>query len=643
MSDLAAHLQHFHFLRPQWLLALFVIPLVALLWRRLQSARDPWRNVVDGHLLAALREAGPVRRSRSPLVLILMTLALSVLALAGPAWQQLQQPLLRAESALIIALDLSDRMRAADVPPSRLARARFKIADLLKQRRDGQVALIAFAGDAFTVAPLTDDNNTLLSLVTSLDHDTLPDGGQRADRAISEASELLANAGFAQGDLLLITDRADARDLAAAKAASEAGLRISVLGVGTPAGAPIALPGGGFVRDAGGQMLLPRREDDSLQGLASAGDGRYQPMSVDASDLTGLDLLGPSSASVVLQKDDATSQQFRDEGAWLLLVLLPLAALLFRRGWLACAPLLLPVLMLTAPAPAAAFDFASLWQRDDQRAWQALQDEDPSKARELAADPALRGSAAYRAEDFAAAAEDFAQGDSADAHYNRGNALARAGQLKEAIAAYDDALTREPEMQDALANREVVQKALEQQQKQESEQQKGDEQQQSDKSEPSDQPGDNGEQSDSDQDGEQASDSEGDAQDSSDDAGEKNGKPPTNGEESEGDASDQAPSPTDAEQSEQQAQQFADEMAKALEEQKDEQRPAEREAQQALQQAEEQETPVAGLTPEELQAKEQQQAMEQLLRRVPDDPGGLLRRKFAIEARRRQLEGRDND
>ncbi len=622
MSDMAATFAEFHFLRPWMLLALFGLPALGWSWRRLQATRDPWRNVVDAHLLAALREPGDTRSQRAPLLLAMLALSIAVVALAGPAWQRLPQPLLRAESALIIALDLSERMRAADVAPDRLARARFKLADLLRERRDGQVALIAYAGDAFTVAPLTDDNNTVQSLLTSLDHDTLPEQGQRADRAIKQAVKLLADAGFAQGDLLILSDRSDSRDQAAATQALRKGLRVSVLGVGTTAGAPIAKSGGGFVSDASGGMLLPRRDDASLAALAAAGGGDYQPMTVDMADLKALDLLEPTLGNTNLQSEDALSEQFRDEGAWLLLLLLPIAALLFRRGWLAC----LPLCFLLAPPPAAAFDFASLWQRDDQRAWQALQGEDPATARELAKDSQLRASAAYRQDDFAAAAEDFAQADSADAHYNRGNALAREGKLEDALAAYEQALQREANMADALANRDAVKAALEQQKQQQQQSGEGDQQEQKD-----------GEQSDSEQDSQSKDgEQEGEKQDqeskdgkSQDQTGDAEGEPKP-GSESEDEPSKSTPTKSDEQQAEQQAEQFAEEMAQELAEQES-----------AKTEPKEGQVPVP--SNEEISAAEQQQAMEQLLRRVPDDPGGLLRRKFAIEAQRRQLQGQEND
>ena len=443
-----AALAHFHFLRPFWLLALALLPLLLWQWRRSRDAGNPWRAVCDPHLLAHLLQDGAGKRGRAAPLLFAIGYAIAVLALAGPAFRQMPEPLSRSESALIVALDLSDRMRSTDLKPDRLSRARFKVADLLDARVEGQTALIAYAGDAFTVAPLTDDAKSLRDLLASLVPETMPVPGQRADRAIALAAQLLHDAGYAEGRLLLVTDRADDRAIAAAERAAESGLRTVVLGVGTPQAVPVALPQGGFVQDENGDVLLPNLDEDALRRLATAGDGGYAALRVDGGDLAALGLLATPAGEGNLREDERTRAEYRDEGPFLLLALLPLAALAFRRGWLACL-----VLMTALPAPRAeALDWSALWKRPDQRAYDALQAQDAARALQLAKDPALRGSAAYRAEDYPQAAAAFAQAPAtADAHYNRGNALAQAKKYQEAITEYEEALKLSPGMDDAAA------------------------------------------------------------------------------------------------------------------------------------------------------------------------------------------------
>lgn len=599
---MSALLAQFHFLRPLWLLALLALPLLLWRWQRRRAFSDPWRAACDPHLLPHLLQGGAVAGTRWLKGLFAVGFALAVLALAGPAFRQLPQALSRAESALIIALDLSDGMRATDLKPDRLSRARYKIADLMKSRREGQTALIGYAGDAFMVAPLTDDAHSLSDLLASLTPETMPVAGQRAERAIALAQRLLRDGGFARGDLLLVTDAADARASKAAAAAAATGLRVSVLGIGTAAGAPVALPQGGFAQDEDGNVLLPRLDAASLRALAQAGNGRYASISVDASDLATLNLTEVGTLDANLRSDERTRAEFHDEGPWLLLALLPLAALAFRRGWLACA-----FVVLCLPAPRAdAFEWSSLWQRDDQRAYDALQSDQAARALELARDPALRGSAAYRAEDYAQAEAAFAQQADADAAYNRGNALAKSARYKEALAAYDEALQQAPEMEDARANRQAIEDWLKQQQQQKNE--PGEPEQQPSQSEPGESPPQEGESQDGEpQDSESSQSQQGEAQQGEGESGE--------------DASAaQEDEPADEQARQQAQQQFAEQMEQALKEGKPEPAAAEAEAKDPGQ-------------------TEKQQAVEQWLRRVPDDPGGLLRRKFALEYQRRLREG----
>ncbi|MBB5209304.1 VWA domain-containing protein [Chiayiivirga flava] len=604
---MSAVLAQFHFLRPGWLLALAALPLLLWLWRRRQHAEDPWRRVCDAHLLPHLLERGRGTRGWLAPALFSLAFVIAVAALAGPAYRQLPQPLSRADSALIVAIDLSDTMRATDLKPDRATRARFKLTSLLGARREGQTGLIAFGGDAFTVAPLTDDAGSLLDLAGAMQVDIVPVRGKRADRAIALATRLLRDAGFESGDLLLITDAVEPRAIDAARTAAASGLRVSVLGAGTAQGAPAPLPDGGFVPDADGGILLAKLDDASLRALADAGGGRYAALTSDGSDLAALGLDAVVGSGARLRADERTAAAYRDEGPWLLLALLPLAALAFRRGWLACLALLFAL-----PAPQAqAFEWDALWKRDDQRAWDALQNDDAAAAQQLARDAALRGSAAYRAEDYAAAERDFAQRSDADAHYNRGNALAKAARYEEAIAAYDEALAAAPGMDDAIANRAAVEAFLKQQQQdQQQQQQDGDTSQQQD-GEPQD-----GQQP---QEGDpQQGDPQQDSSDSKDgQQQEQQGGEPTD----DGEAQDGA-APTD-EQQRAAEEQFAQQMEDAL-----------KDGEKADEQATEAQDP---------REAERDQAAEQWLRRVPDDPGGLLRRKFALEYQRRLRDGEGND
>ncbi len=660
---MSASVADFHFLRPWALLALAALPLLWLAVRRSGSDAGGWRAAVDAHLLPHLIERSDGKASRSPRVLAALGWFIACLALAGPAWERESQPLLRNEAARVFALELAPTMLAQDVKPSRLDRARFKLDDLLARSRDYQTALIGYAGEAFVAAPLTDDVGTVRHLVESLDPSTMPVAGNATGRAIDKSVALIEQAGLHHGQIVLIADAADGDALAAAKRAHAKGFDVSVLGVGTPGGAPVALAQGDFLKDSSGNVVLARLDETALRELASAGGGRYATLAADRSDV---DALLPDDARVDAAKssdagDDAVGNRWRDRGPWLLLALVPIALLGFRRGWL-----MLVALALYAPTqPARAASFSDLWQRRDQQTAAALARGDAKNAATVAPDAAWRGAAAYREGDYAKAADEYAHADSADGAYNRGNALAQLGRYEEAIAAYDDALKHAPDMPDAVANRKIVQDALKRQQQQQQNQQ-GQNDQQKD--------GDDKKQGDP-----QQKSGEGDSQKKDQDSQQQNGDESKQGDSKDGkdsqrqgkdsqsqDGKSQDAQKNDASASDNQKQPSQDGDSKSQQQGDDQQSasPSPQDAQQAQADAKQREAlsqsvdqalakdgkqsdkdgerkSQVAVPAEDAATREKRQALDQWLQRVPDDPGGLLRRKFMLEYQRRQQGGGD--
>ncbi len=453
---MTAALQQLHFLQPWWLLALCALPLVWWIGTRRGVASAALSRLVDAQLLPHLLR-GERTHQTLPTWLFLAAWTLATLALAGPTWNRQAQPLYADRATQVVAISLSQHMLARDVAPSRLDRARFKARDLLAANRDGLNALIAYAGEAFVVAPLTSDAHSLNELLAALAPDTMPVDGNNATAAIRRAVTLVRDGKADAASLVLITDQADATAVAAASKAQAAGLRVSVLGVGTPHGGPVPQANGSLLHDAQGNLVLAGRDDHELAAVAAAGGGRYVPMSVDHRDIDALhaQLRMGSKAQKSAQVGDA----WQDRGPWLLLPLVLLAALAFRRGWLC---LLALVLLPCLPGTASASTWSDLWQRPDQQAVSALRHGDAKRAQQLARDPAWRGATAYRAGDFTAAAHALEHVPGATAAYNRGNALARQGQYAEAISAYDRALQLDPTLADAQANRKSVEDWLRQ-------------------------------------------------------------------------------------------------------------------------------------------------------------------------------------
>jgi Ca-activated chloride channel family protein len=560
----------------------------ALLFARRRLGPGSWEMIVDPQLAPYVLSGSQKSGFDHRWLILALAGVLGVLALAGPAWERIEQPVFRSEQALVVALDLSRSMDAQDVAPSRLLRARLKILDMLEIRASGQTALVVYSANAFTVTPLTTDTDTVAALVNSLGTDIMPSRGSYPVAAINKGRALLDQAGVGYGEILLVTDGGSspaaervARDL------RESGYTLSVLGVGTTQGAPIPRVTGGFVTDQSGQIAVPRLEESSLRKLATAGGGRYATISADNRDLDYLlsGEVGTSSAT----DDNQATDQWREEGPWLLLLLLPLAAMAFRRGW--AIVFVLAVLPLAEPAQASLWD--DLWQNKNQQGQKLLEEGDAVGAAELFEDSEWQAVSRYRGGDFATSAAKFAESGDTRNLNNLGNALAMQGDFETAIDAYDQVIEMDPDDVDAEYNRNLLKEMqAEQEQQQEGESQESDQES-----------GGESEESDSESDSEQQSDAQSDS-------------------ESEGDPSER---PENADEQE---------ALEALQE----------ELQRAAEQAGEQDESQQQLTEEQLEAlrraQEQEQAMEQWLRRIPNDPGGLLRRKFRYQYQRM---GKDQD
>lgn len=446
-----------HWLRPAWLLLL--PPLGWLLWqlwhRERRSGR--WEQLLPRAFQPWLLAGGRQRGTRLPWLALGLAWLLCLLALLGPSWQQVEQSTQKRADPLVVMLELTPAMLATDIAPSRLEQAKRKLRDLLDARRDAQTAIIVYAGSAHSLVPLSDDLMTSLNLIDSLKPSIMPLPGRRADLAVGQAMRLLDQGALGRGRLLLITSGLDQQEQAGIRQAlGSRGERLAILGIGTAAGAPIAQEDGGFLKDDQGAILLPKLDSPQLRRFAADLDGRYSSGQLDDSDLRRLGLLEGAS-SLRDSGEVARLAAWADQGHWLLLPLLLLAACAGRRGWLFCLPLLLAL-----PNPSYAFDFADLWLRPDQQGQRLLDAQRPAEAATRFSDPRWQGMALYQAGDYAEAAARFAQGDGAADHYNRGNALARSGELEAAIDAYDSALERQPDLVAAQKNKALLEALLRQ-------------------------------------------------------------------------------------------------------------------------------------------------------------------------------------
>ena len=589
-------LEQFHFLRPYWLLSMIPACLVTILFWQLKRSAVSWHGAIAPQLLHHLVDKGISKTSRWPWLALLIAWIITSVAMSGPTWIKLPQPVHQRQDALVIVLDLSLSMLAEDIKPSRLVRARHKVLDILNHRNEGLSALIAYSGDAHVVSPLTDDNPTVANLAPALTPDMMPVYGSDPVAALTLAKQLFTNAGITSGRVLLLTDGVTQNDVDDIDGElRNLGFELSIMGVGTVDGAPIPF-NNSFLKDNSGNIIVPQLDRSRLESLAQKNSGRYTDISLDDSDV---EFLLPTIIPRANEKTTITERNFDqwdDRGPLLVFLILPFALLAFRRGWL----LVLPLVVILQPETGHALEWQDLWQRPDQRGEVAMQQGDPEQAARYFEHKQWRASANYRSGNYKGATADFGQEEDADAHYNLGNSLAKSGKLDEAIDAYENALEQQPTMEDAQFNKQLVEQLLQQQ-----------EQEQKQEQEQSDDDSESGE----------------DQQESQNDDQKTNQKEGDEQQDSSGDRQDQQ-EPPQSEPSDQQ------------EEQENETEQEQEQEQEQDNDGQQQPPEATKMTPEqEQQEQQEQQAMEQWIRGIPDDPSGLLRRKFNYEYQVRQSQG----
>lgn len=652
-------LNNFHFIRPWWLLGFFALLLVLFLLKKIRYYQSPWQHFLPAHLANALLEnshsqATAVTSSQKRYWLKPVIIGSCIIfALAGPAWQKLPQPVYQLERGAVLIMDMSYSMYATDVKPNRLTRARYKAVDLLKEINEGDIGLIAYAGDAFIISPLTQDIKNIELLLPSLSPDIMPVHGANALAALALADQTLKNAGHISGDIYWFTDDIDNEEMSDVYDwANDNNHKVNILGVGSKNGAPIKLSSGKLLKDHKGAIVIPKLPEGRLAAISQRGRGVYHTMTNDDADIKALtahlstnleDNIDSQNSSENQSKQALLGDQYQEQGPWLLIIILPLLLSYFRRGssilaitWL--MPLTL-VFSLTSFSPTsyaaetkltheptsssaetsanAKTDTSSsgagqfwrdLWQTSDQQGQQHYQQKDYQQAAEQFEDSQWQGSAHYKAGDYEQALQAFKQSDNAQAFYNQGNSLAQLQKVDEAIDAYKKALAKDPNLSDAKDNLAKLEELKKQQEQQEQQPQDGqDSEQQSE--------GDQQEQKDN-QESQQSQDGQEQSQDQSQSA-------PQQGDQQDKEGEQQDKQSQDAKQQEQKEQEAEAKQAKAENDEQDKPGDEKSLAQQAS----------------DNKAQETEQKHQQLLNKVTDDPYLLLRNKMRLEYQKRRHEG----
>lgn len=301
-----------HFLRPSWLL-LLLPALIYLMWIiRSTQNRNPWHKVCDAHLLPVLIEKN--HSSSSKLYnhcLLFLFYIFSIFALAGPAFQKVSLPIFQETEAWTIVFDLSNNMNVTDIQPTRLQRAKYKIYDITSTAKNLQIGLVAFTEEAFVASPLSKDASTLNNLVTELHPGMMPVSGADSSKGILLGQQLLKQAGFITGNILLITASAPTNEsFSAAKKIAENGAHLYILA-----------------------MVANEKENQhtiqQLRQLANLGGGNMQLFTAGSTDVQAI-LQHTSSGRAVQQDKKDQAFLWKDAGPLICLLLLPIAFFMLR-------------------------------------------------------------------------------------------------------------------------------------------------------------------------------------------------------------------------------------------------------------------------------------------------------------------------
>ena len=597
------------FIRPYWLLGILIV-IAFNLWRY-QRNQFKQTNIIANHLsehLVTLPETTKNNR------LALNALAvIACIALSGPSIRSVELPVYEMQKAQVIAFDLSYSMYATDIKPDRLSRAKYKAIDLLKQWTEGEKALIAYAGDAFTITPLTMDSNSIINHIPYLSPDLMPVRGSRPDLALQKAISLLKNAGYQQGQIVFITDGFDQTSLdKMQEMVNGSKWMVSVLAMATPRGAAIKLPEGGLLKDANGDIVIPTLEADTLYPITQISDGLYLTFDIKGKDISSL---ANNYNSQKLRKENSESskktdnKQLIDDGYWLSLLLIPLFLLLFRKG-----VFYIVLLALTLPLGTPKVE-ASIWKNDQQNAYQAFQEKNYKQASEAFASSDWKAAALFKDKQYKQAeaaylGQNAEQPNNANTLYNLGNAQAMQQKYEQALTSFNAALKINPNFKQAQTNKAAVEKLLQQKKQEQEKQQKMDQQQDKKDDQKNDQQSSEKSQ---DQQSEQSQQDQQSQQSQQDQKNQQSQQDQKN-QQSQQDQQNQQSQQDQQEQSESEQQQVA--------------------AEQEAEKRDEQKKQAASLTNEQ-ETNQEYEDLPIWLKNMPDDPSLLLRNKMQLEYRKR--------
>ena len=645
-------IEQFTFIRTGYLWLMPIIIILFFILNRVLQNKTDWNSIIAEELRPYLlnkRGAKTTTIHCWPLLAACIGCLIACFCLAGPSWEKVSSPVEKNSHAMVVIADLTLSMHTSDIKPSRLVRMRYKIVELLKRNKDRQIALVVYSGDAHIVSPLTDDANNIAALVPSLTPEIMPSIGSNADAAFILAEQLLEQSAAKQRTLVWLTDEILASQTESIiKQVRRQDAQLLIIGVGTEQGGPVILPSGKFVKTDSGRIVNAPMSRDLLMAISTKTQGQYLDLRADNSDIDrifdhdiSLSIRDISTDNTDKDSSQKVDQQY-DRGAYFAIALLPFVLLSFRRGWL--LSLLLSVNFMTAESVWAVEDpekssieWQDLWQTNDQQGEALFNQQAFTEAAEAFDRADWRALAAFKAKNYDAAIEQFnyaikttdqQPNNLANLHYNLGHSLAHRQDLESAINAYDTALSLNPDLEQAKAAKALLEQLQKQQQEQNQQGQQSDANEQDATDTTSSQSSDASNDANPSRNSENASDYSEQQQTGSTDKTEDQKNTLLD---------QQAQRAVKKKQEEQQGQQ----QEQSTEQSDNANQPIETQTEQPSLKKNESvsDSDSQGIDTEQELDPQRQAELEQWLQKIPDDPGGLLRRKFNYQRQVNEQQG----
>ncbi|NLQ16788.1 VWA domain-containing protein [Marinomonas sp. M1K-6] len=457
-----------HFERPYWLILIPLTWVLAFFVTANRASKNKLNPLVDPHLLPHLLYQNTTSHLNKWLGLVAVSLCW--IGLAGISWTKAPSIMFENTQKTVIVVDQSLSMYATDIKPNRQTQLKQTIRDILEQSKEGDIALVAFAGEGFVISPFSQDRETITHFLLALDPIIMPMYGSNLTSGIETALSLSQDNAMPL-HLIVLTDDLNEQDKTEIPARLKGkNISLDLIAVGTATPSLIQLPDGQILRK-NGHNITPTTPLNDLEALTVSLGGTFHQGRLNTQALA--QITNTKLDNRQTQKAQNKSIHWREQGQWLAVPFLLWLALQFRRGML----FMLLIGLFSLPSEKSYAAPLDWFLTQDQKGQQAVDQGDWQAADQYFQRPDWKAASSYALENYPASAQALEKiNRNAAENYNLGNALALSGDIENAIQAYEKALEQDPSLKTAKDNLDYLKQ--QQQEQQQKDQQKSKQQEQ---------------------------------------------------------------------------------------------------------------------------------------------------------------------